>query len=444
MAVGAYKSGNDLDGGEGEDLPLEDLDILLYVSGTGFREAHDEVEELLVLELVPGHGDGLEALEVAPDAVLLLRGVPLPAEELAQLEGVDAGEEVVVHLVPVDARDHGGLDGGGLGLRAVEGVVAALGVAPEVNQPPLGLLLQLGPVTVGGEHLAPELQGVGRVEELGEGVVDVVAAMVVVDVNIERGVLPRRGLALGWPGPGLQRWLAPLLEDKHEGLGLRILRGGSGGDLRLRWWRWWVGALGRGADEGALDLVGEVGPVAPLGGFGAGGDRAWTAATEGRLPAAGGVGCGGGGRGAGGGEGGGRGGPGFSLCQFLVRGAIRGDLLVREKPQEREVVLGHQGDRGKRGHLGLWWQDAALQVEEPRAGGDGGHGLRWLGVGAGGWGGSLVENVAEEGESGILVLFRGLQGCCRVSLHQGVRGNDGSWGVEENRDSRPELKEDPG
>jgi hypothetical protein len=98
---------NNLLEGRLEDLPGEDLDVLLDVTRLGVGEAHDELEELLALILGLGYCDGVESLEVAADAVLLLDTEPVGCGHklLEKIDGVDRSDIAFALLRPPDTRD---------------------------------------------------------------------------------------------------------------------------------------------------------------------------------------------------------------------------------------------------------------------------------------------------------------------------------------------------
>ena len=57
-----------------EDLPREDLDVLLNVARLRVGEAHNDFEELFAVGFALGDSLRVESLEVAADAVLLFDG----------------------------------------------------------------------------------------------------------------------------------------------------------------------------------------------------------------------------------------------------------------------------------------------------------------------------------------------------------------------------------
>lgn len=99
--------GDDLLERRGQDLPGEHLDVLLDVAGLGISEAHDHFEEILRVALGFADRQRLEALEVAPDAVLLLdrEAVGCRHELLEEMYRVDRGDEALLPVVPPDAAD---------------------------------------------------------------------------------------------------------------------------------------------------------------------------------------------------------------------------------------------------------------------------------------------------------------------------------------------------
>lgn len=164
--------GNNLLKRIGKDLPGEDLDILLDVAGLGVGERHDQLEELSRLRLALRDSDGAESFEVATDTVLLLNREADGDQGLEQVDAVDRGQEAVVLLSPVDARDNNAvrltLSGGDGGKVAVD-IVSVL-ASPELDEAAVGLPLFTAPVDGHIVHVTGKLE-VGLVQEGGVGVV---------------------------------------------------------------------------------------------------------------------------------------------------------------------------------------------------------------------------------------------------------------------------------
>lgn len=103
---GAVLADNLLEGGP-QHLPGEHFDVLLDVAWLRVAKAHDDLEEVLRVGLGLADGQGLVALQVAPDAVLLLDAEPVGRgdELLQQVDRVDRRDEAVLLLLPPDTAD---------------------------------------------------------------------------------------------------------------------------------------------------------------------------------------------------------------------------------------------------------------------------------------------------------------------------------------------------
>lgn len=106
-----YVFANDLLQSARQILPVEDLDVLLDIAGLGIREGHDDLEELLAIGLPLGNRQRAEALQVPPYPILLLYRKPSRHQLFQQVDGVDAGHETLVLLLPVNAADADALGG---------------------------------------------------------------------------------------------------------------------------------------------------------------------------------------------------------------------------------------------------------------------------------------------------------------------------------------------
>lgn len=104
-SAATYVFADDLLQGHRQDLPGEDLDILLDVTRFGIGESHDDLEELLAIGLSLGHGEWSEPLQVATNAVLLLDCEASGYKLLKEVDGVDTGDKALVLLLPPDATD---------------------------------------------------------------------------------------------------------------------------------------------------------------------------------------------------------------------------------------------------------------------------------------------------------------------------------------------------
>ena len=89
----------------GENLPGEDLDILLDVSRLGVRETHNTFEEVFAVSLGLGDCQGTESFQVAADSVLLFHGEANSHESLQEVYCVDTCDKALFLLFPVDAAD---------------------------------------------------------------------------------------------------------------------------------------------------------------------------------------------------------------------------------------------------------------------------------------------------------------------------------------------------
>ena len=161
-----------------EHLPGEDLDVLLDVARLRSREAHDDLEELLAVGLALGHRQRPEALEVAPDAVLLLDREAHRDERFEQVDRVDARDVALALLLPPDAADADAVRGPLLRGDGLEGGVDGAAVLSplELHEPPLGLPLVDGPVlrhrvevALQPEHCLLRVHGVGVEALAGRG-----------------------------------------------------------------------------------------------------------------------------------------------------------------------------------------------------------------------------------------------------------------------------------
>ncbi len=88
-----------------QDAPREDLDVLFNIARLGVRESHDQLEELLAVGLRFRDGGRTEALQIAPDAVLLFHREADRHQCLEKLDGVDTRDVALVLLGPPDTAD---------------------------------------------------------------------------------------------------------------------------------------------------------------------------------------------------------------------------------------------------------------------------------------------------------------------------------------------------
>ena len=88
-----------------ENLPWEDLDILLDIPGLGIGEAHDDLEEFFTVCFAFGDCFRMESLEIATNAILLFDGEAQSYQLLEQLYRVYASGKTFLSLFPPNAAD---------------------------------------------------------------------------------------------------------------------------------------------------------------------------------------------------------------------------------------------------------------------------------------------------------------------------------------------------
>lgn len=151
---------NDLLQSMAENLPGEDLDILLNVARLRIREAHDDLEKVLAVRLGFGNRERSEAFQVATDAVLLLDSKADSDQRLKQIDRIHAGDVALVLAFPHDTADANAVRGA---LLKSHGLEVGMDRAPslragELHQTALRFAFLLGPVLGHGIKIAAELQ----------------------------------------------------------------------------------------------------------------------------------------------------------------------------------------------------------------------------------------------------------------------------------------------
>ena len=74
-----------------EDLPGENLYVLLDVAWFGIRKAHDDFEKFLAVCLGLGNREWAESFEIAADAILLLHREANIDQLFQEIDGIHAG-----------------------------------------------------------------------------------------------------------------------------------------------------------------------------------------------------------------------------------------------------------------------------------------------------------------------------------------------------------------
>ena len=100
-----YIFANDLFEGRSQDLPGEDLDVFLDVTGLRIREPHDNFKELFAVELRFRNSHGPKPFQIPTNAVLLFNREPYSDKGLQKVDGINAGNETFIPLFPPYAAD---------------------------------------------------------------------------------------------------------------------------------------------------------------------------------------------------------------------------------------------------------------------------------------------------------------------------------------------------
>ncbi len=103
----AYVFGQYLSQSLTEQMPREHLQILLDIARPRLGELHDGLEKPLKAVLMLRHRYWAEALQIAPDAVLLFDGEFVVGELLEEVYDIDRGSEEFLRLLAVDTRNDG-------------------------------------------------------------------------------------------------------------------------------------------------------------------------------------------------------------------------------------------------------------------------------------------------------------------------------------------------
>lgn len=138
---------NDLLQSMAQDLPRENLHVLLDIAGLRCWEPHDDLEEFLTVRLSLGNSKWSETLQVSPNSILLFHSEPHPNQRFEKVNGIDARHKALVFIVPVDAADADAVRSALLGSNGRKVCMdgAAMLVAAELYQTPFGIMLILTP-----------------------------------------------------------------------------------------------------------------------------------------------------------------------------------------------------------------------------------------------------------------------------------------------------------
>lgn len=88
-----------------QNFPGKHFDILFDVPGFRGREAHDNLEKVLTVDLGLRNGERAEALKIPPNSIFLLDCKADSNQRLEQVDGIHTCNKAFFLPIPVDATD---------------------------------------------------------------------------------------------------------------------------------------------------------------------------------------------------------------------------------------------------------------------------------------------------------------------------------------------------